>query len=76
MADITETQLEIKAVKFALASFSKYRNKEEERVAFLISQLETVQYLDIYCDFTKNELTDALARSENQLLAQQQGKRI
>jgi hypothetical protein len=35
-----------------LASFTRYRNKEEERVAFLDSQLETVQFLNVYSHFT------------------------
>lgn len=65
-------QLEIKAVKFALSSFSKFRKKEEERVAFLDSQLETVQYLEVYSDFPKDKLQDALNKlqeKENLLLA-------
>ena len=83
MTDVAEIQLKIKAVEFALASFTKYRNKEEERVAFLDSQLETVRFLDVYSDFTKDELKDALNKQqdeknlllekENLLLAQQQG---
>ncbi len=77
MADIAEIQLEIKAVKVALSSFSRFRNKEEERVAFLDSQLETVQYLDVYSDFPKDKLQDALNKlqeKENLLLAQLQGR--
>ncbi len=75
MTYIAEIQLNIKAVEVALASFTKYRNKEEERVAFLDSQLETVQFLDVYADFPKDELQDALNKlqaMENLLLAQQQ----
>jgi hypothetical protein len=58
MADIAEIRLKIKAVEFVLASFTKYRNKEEERVAFLDSQLETVRFLDVYSDFSKAELKE------------------
>lgn len=82
MTYIAEIQLNIKAVEVALASFTKYRNKEEERVAFLDSQLETVQFLDVYADFPKDELWDTLNKlqdalnklqaMENLLLAQQQ----
>jgi hypothetical protein len=39
---ITEIKLKIKAVEFVLVSFTMYRNKEEERVAFLDSQIECV----------------------------------
>lgn len=77
MADIAEIQLKIKALEVTLASFTRYRNKEEERVAFLDSQLETVQFLDVYSDFTKDELKDALNKlqeNQNLLLAQQQGR--
>jgi hypothetical protein len=52
-------------------------------VAFLDSQLETVQYLDVYSDFPKDKLQDALNKlqdalnklqeKENLLLAQLQG---
>lgn len=83
MTDIADIQLKIKAVEFALASFSRYRNKEQERVAYLDSQLDTVQFLDVYADFTKDELKDEkkqlqdekkqLQEKENLLLAQQQG---
>jgi len=76
MADIAEIQLEIKAVKFALASFPTYRNKEEEREAYLDSQYETVQFLHVYSDFPKDKLHDALNKlqeKENLLLAQLQG---
>ncbi len=79
MADIAEIQLKIKAVEVALSSFSKFRNKEEERVAFLDSQLETVQYLDVYSDFPKDKLQDALNKlqdEKNLLLAQQQGRNV
>jgi hypothetical protein len=71
MTDIAEIQLKIKAVEFALASFTKYRNKEEERVAFLDSQLETVQFLDVYSNFTKDELKDALNKQQDALNMQQ-----
>ena len=71
MADIAEIQLKIKAVEFVLASFTKYRNKEEERVAYLDSQLETVLFLDVYSDFTKDELKDALNKQHNALDKQQ-----
>ena len=77
MADIAEIQLKIKGLEVILASFTRYRNKEEERVAFLDSQLETVQFLDIYCYFTKDKLKEALNKlhkMENLLLAQQQGR--
>ena len=83
MADIAVIQLKIKAVEFALASFTKYPHKEEERVAFLDSKVESVRFLDVYCDFTKDELQDEkkqlqekenlLQEKENLLLAQQQG---
>jgi ElaB/YqjD/DUF883 family membrane-anchored ribosome-binding protein len=71
MADIAEIQLEIKAVKFALASFTRYRNKEKEREAFLDSQLETVQFLDVYSDFPKDKLQDALNKLQDALNKQQ-----
>lgn len=68
----------------ALASFSKYRNKEEGGVAFLDSWLDTVRFLDIYSDFTKDELKEEKKQlqkkkylqqeKENLLLAQQQVK--
>jgi hypothetical protein len=76
MADLAETQLKMKAVEVTLASFTRYRNKEEERVAFLDSQLETVPFLDVYSDFPKDKLQDALNKlqeKENLLLAQQEG---
>lgn len=73
MADITEIRLKIKAVEFALASFTRYRKKEEEREAFL----ETVQFLDVYSGFPKDKLQDALNKlqeNENLLRTQQQGR--
>ena len=56
MADIADIQLKIKAVNFSLASFTKYRSKEEERVVFLDSQLETVRFLDVYFNFPEDKL--------------------
>jgi hypothetical protein len=76
MTDIAEIQLKIKAVEFVLASFTKYRNKEEERVAFLDSQLETVQFLDVYSNFTKDELKDALNKLQDALNKQQDEKNL
>lgn len=79
IVDIAEIQLKIKAVEVALASFTRYRKKEEEerRMAFLDSKLETVQFLDIYFDFPKDKLQVALNKlqeKKNLLLAQQQGR--
>ena len=79
MADIADIQLKIKAVEFALASFTKYRNKEEERVAYLDSIVETNSFLDVYFDFSKQELQDALKQlqeMENILLAKQQSENM
>ncbi len=84
MASITDVQLKLQAVEFALTSFTKYRNKEEERVIFLDSQVETFKFLDLYADFTKDELKDEkkqlqdalnkLQDEKNLLLAQQQSR--
>ncbi len=77
MTDSNQIQLQIKAVEFVLASFTNYRNKEEERVVYLDSQLETVQHLAIYSDFPKDKLQDTLnnlQKYKDLLLAQQQGR--
>ena len=71
MTNIAEIELKIKAVEFVLASFTNYRNKEVERVAFLDSQLETVRFLDVYSGFTSNELKDALNKQQDALDKQQ-----
>jgi endonuclease IV len=83
MTDIADIQLEIKAVKFALKSFARFRD-EEQRKDHLRSQFDTVQNLDIYFGFSEDKLQDALNKlqdalnklqeKENLLLAQQQGE--
>jgi hypothetical protein len=84
MTDIADIQLEIKAVKFALKSFARFRD-EEQRKDHLRSQFDTVQNLDIYFGFSEDKLQDALNKlqdalnklqeKENLLLTQQQGNR-
>jgi hypothetical protein len=83
MADITETQLEIKAVEFALESFARFSD-EQQRKDHLRAQLDAVQDLDTYFGFSEAELEDALNKlqeeenllleKEKLLLAQQNGK--
>ncbi len=67
MSAIVEIELELKAVKFALASFQKYRNKEEARVAYLDSQVESVQFLEIFSDFPKDKLVEAMLKLQDAL---------
>ena len=76
MADITEIQSEIKAVKFALDSFADYEN-EEERRKFLRQNFTAVPGLKTYFGFSETELKDALNKLQEKeilLLAQQQVK--
>jgi hypothetical protein len=75
MADITEIQLKIKAVEFALKSFARFSD-EELRRNHLRSQFDSVQNLDTYFGFSEDKLQDALKlllEKENLLLVQQQG---
>ena len=62
---------------FANSLINFLNRKEERRMAFLDSKLETVQFLDIYFDFPKDKLQVALNKlqeKKNLLLAQQQGR--
>ena len=73
MADITDIQLEIKAVKFALKSFARFSD-EQQRKDHLRAQFDAVQNLDTYFGFSETKLQDALNKlqeNENLLLAQQ-----
>jgi hypothetical protein len=69
MADITETQLKIKAVVFALESFARFSD-EQQRKDLLRAQFDAVQNLDTYFCFSEAELKDALNKlaQENLLL--------
>lgn len=77
MADnISDIQLEIKAVKFDLDSFADYENNEEGRRKFLREHFTAKPGLKTYLSFSEVELKDALNKlqeKENLLLAQQQG---
>jgi hypothetical protein len=77
MTDIAEIELKIKAVEFALRSYSRFSD-EQQRKDHLRSQYDNVQNLDTYFGFSEFELKDALNKLQDEknlllLLALQQG---
>ena len=82
MADISEIQLEIKAMKFALGTFADYEN-EEERRKFLRENFTAIKELKTYFSFSEDKLQDTLNKlqillllRDNLLLIQQQGMNV
>lgn len=79
MADITDIQLKIKAVEFALDSFAEFENNEEERKKYLREHFTAKPGLKTYFGFSLNKLQDVLIKLQDeknllltQLLAQPQ----
>lgn len=66
MADITDIQLEIKAVQFALKSFARFSD-EQQRKDHLRAQFDAVQNLDTYFGFSETKLQDALNKLQDAL---------
>ncbi len=76
MTDITEIQLKIEAVEFALRSFARFSD-EPERKDHLRKHFDDVLKLDTYFGFSEDELKSEkrqLQENLNILLTQQQGK--